>query len=116
MIWKFFKREILIFENKQCNAKMEPKKDEVSGSSANVLATASEEKATKPKKKKKKKKGKNGWREYTCPNSGDKYYSNGTITTWDKPAEFDDVDGGEVIKSQVEKDSDKRVTMISFAC
>ena len=102
--------------DKQCNAKMEPKKDEVSGSSANVLATASEEKATKPKKKKKKKKGKNGWREYTCPNSGDKYYSNGTITTWDKPAEFDDVDGGEVIKSQVEKDSDKRVTMISFAC
>lgn len=93
--------------DKQSNATMEPKQDEVVGSSANVSAATSQDKATKSKKKKKK--GKNGWREYTCPNTGDKYYSNGTITTWDKPAEFDeDVDGV--------KESEKRVTTISFAC
>jgi hypothetical protein len=60
--------------------------------------------------KKKKKKRKKGWREYTCPTTGNKYYSNGTITTWDKPAEFDEA---RATKPQVE--SEKRVTMISFA-
>jgi hypothetical protein len=80
--------------------------------STNVPDTVSEEQ--KPKKKKKRKKG---WREYTCPNTGNKYYSNGTITTWEKPAEFVDenVDVADAPKSNVECASEKRVTMISFA-
>jgi hypothetical protein len=64
----------------------------------------------KPKKKKKKKKG---WREYTCPNTGNKYYSNGTITQWDKPAEFVDANVNNVADAPKCK-SEKRVTMISF--
>lgn len=91
----------------------------------NILATDCEGKVTdamsgtpdsndaelKPKKKKKRRK--KGWREYTCPNTGNKYYSNGTITTWDKPAEFEDQNQEEEAKL-LSSDNGKRVTMISF--
>lgn len=31
---------------------------------------------------------KKGWKQYTCATSGRAYYSNGTLTTWDRPAEI----------------------------
>ena len=68
----------------------------------------------KPKKKKKRRK--KGWREYSCPNTGKKYYSNGTITTWEKPAEFQcNDDNQEEVAKPFACENGKRVTIISFA-
>lgn len=50
-----------------------------------VRASPYDEAATKKKKKKKKRKG---WREYTDFTTGNKYYSDGVTTTWDRPADF----------------------------
>ena len=89
---------------------------------ANILTTHFEDKVAnnldnkgiKPTKKKKRRK--KGWREYTCPNTGNKYYSNGTVTTWDKPAEFDDENQEEPATLFASESGNwKRVTMISFA-
>jgi len=52
----------------------------------NSLAGVSED-STKMEKAKSKKK-KKGWREYTDKNTGQKYYSDGETTTWDRPVIF----------------------------
>jgi hypothetical protein len=61
---------------------------------------------TEPPKKKK-------WREYTDASTGKKYYSNGTVVTWDRPADF--VERKKKNPASVNVYGDKRVTMISFS-
>ncbi|KAL3796007.1 hypothetical protein HJC23_013064 [Cyclotella cryptica] len=78
----------------------------------NSSSSDTKENTAKPKKKRKKRKG---WREYTDPSSGNKYYSNGTITTWDKPADFNDVaEVSDITSTEFKNEGDKRVTIISF--
>jgi hypothetical protein len=59
-----------------------------------------------------------GWRVAIDLATGNKYYYNGMITTWDKPADFDDAttsdtQGSQETTPEGASDTNKSVTMIS---
>jgi len=77
--------------------------------SPSIKAAISQQKSNGSSKSKTKKRSGGGgkWTEYTDQASGKKYYFDGTKTTWDKPADFDDDFGSKKKKKKSGGDSDQ---------